>query len=152
MLSSIVLKTTHVKGLLLQECLCVCVFAHFFSLAIMSPGWRMIDILNCKCLFFLFFSFLPLMSFLFHSHGRRNFFLGKMESFEGTSTHVTAPRRCFTHTCKKPVLVSSRLSWRIIGTLALHTPLLTQSCLPLLGPCTAWNGSDPDERKSCEQI
>lgn len=151
MLSSVVLKT-HVRELLLTVvcvCMCVCVLAHFFSLIIMSLGWKMIDILNCKCSCFFF---LPLMSFLFHSRGRPNSFLGKTESSEGTSSRVTAPRCCFTHTWKKPVLVSAQLLWRIIGTLALHTLPLTRPCLPLLGPSTVWNCSDPDERKSCEQI
>ena len=83
-----------------------------------------------------------------HSNGQQNFFQGKKKSLKGTSSHVMDPRCCFTHACKKQVLLSAQLSWWIIGLLAPGSPLLTQSCSPPLGPCTDLDCSDPDERKS----
>lgn len=80
------------------------------------------------------------------------FFRHEKSNHWRASRAVTAPRCYFTNACEKQVLVSTRLSWRIIGPLAQPSPPLPQSCSPPLCPCPVLDRPDPDERKSCEQI
>lgn len=65
-------------------------------------------------------------------------FLEKMTLFEGASFCVTAPGACLRGWCTHLVLVSTQFQPEILGRVALHTTLLTQSCSPPLGPYIRW--------------